>query len=116
LTTLPPALAIVPSARTSVDAEHEVARRAEPVPQRAGDVPREQRADRRVAGRVEREPLPVAASALQLGEPDAASTVHVRSPGSCSRIAVEPVRRQVLADPQRRPSRARREAPTPPRR
>ena len=40
------------------DAEHEVARGAEPVAQRAREILREAGADRRVARRVEREPLP----------------------------------------------------------
>ena len=45
------------------DAEHEIARGAEPVAERAGEVVGEAGADRRIAGRVEREALAVAARA-----------------------------------------------------
>ena len=56
--------------------------------QRAGEVVEQALADRRVAGRIEREPLPVRARAppASAESRSPASTMHVRSPGSCSRI------------------------------
>ena len=71
------------------DADHEVAHRPEPVAERPGEVVEQALGERRVARRIEREPLSVrrerARGAPRAGCPP--STMQVRSPGSCSRIA-----------------------------
>ena len=79
-------------------AEDEVSGRAEAMSKRARDVRREQRADRRVAGRVEREALPMTRKRrVQLGQPEAG----LDRAGEVARLVLEdPVEpaRQVGAD------------------
>ena len=74
------------------DAEDEVAGCPEAVGERAGQAPRQARADRRISGRVEREtlPAPARAAACSADRRIPASTVHVRSPASCSRTRSRP--------------------------
>ena len=82
------------------DAEDEVARRAEAVPERPGEVRGEAGADRRVARRIERSRCPASASAAWSADSRIpASTTHVRSPRLVLEDAVEPVRRQIRPDP-----------------
>ena len=78
------------------DADHEVAHRAVAVAARAGEIAGEAGADRRVARRVEREHLAVLGrgSAWSSESRIPASTIAVRSPGSCSSTRVERRRRE----------------------
>ncbi len=81
-------------------AEDQVARRAEAVPQRAGDVGREQRADGRVTRRIQREPL---AAPRQLvakrREPHAGLDRAGEVAGVVLEDAIEALGRQVVAEP-----------------
>ena len=99
-------------------AEDEVARRAEAVAERARDVAREERADRRVAGRVERQPLAARRRApRELREPDPRLDRAREVAGIVLEHAVQPVGRQVRRRSgagARRRARPRR-APRPPR-
>ena len=81
-------------------AEDEVARGAEAVPQRAGDVGREQRADGRVTRRIEREPLAAPRQLVaERREPHAGLDRAGEVAGLVLEDAVEAVGRQVVAEP-----------------
>ena len=97
-----------PVAEHERHAEDEVARRPEAVRERPREPPCEARADRGIARRVEREPLTAGGERVRSAESRMpASTVHVRSPASCSRIRSSRVGREVLADPDPAPGGAR---------
>ena len=82
-------------------AEDEVARRAEAVAERAGDVPRQQRADRRIARRIEREPLAGRGERrAELGQPDPGLDGAREVARVVLEDAVEAVGGEVVADPQ----------------
>ena len=99
-----------PSREHDRHADHEVAHRPVAVAPRPGQVAGDARADRRVAGRVEREHLPV------LGEPRRAAPragcrprrSHVRSPGLVLEHPVEPRSSRESSSPIRRARTVRR--------
>ncbi len=100
------------------DAEDEVARRAEAMPERTGQVGRQAGADGRVAGRVERESLAVLGERrLERGEAHAGLDDARQVSRLVLEDAIEPLRRQVGADPDATALgvRRRRGRPQPPR-
>ena len=89
--------------------EHEVAWRAEAVPERARDVLSEERADRGIARRVQREPLSVAVErSLQRRQPHARLDRASQVAGLVLEDAVQADGGQLLTDPERATSGVRR--------
>ena len=86
------------------DAEDEVAGCPEAVGERAGQAPRQARADRRISRRVERETLPARREGrLQRGQADTRLDGARQVSGLVLEHAIEARRREVLADPERAP-------------
>ena len=95
------------------DADHEVAHRPEPVAQRAGEIVEQAVRERRVARRVEREPLPVPASAcLQRRQADAA----LDDAGQVAGLVLDDPRSEALCKPGQSRAGGRGTAPAPRRR